>query len=188
VPGPVTIRRFACAVLAAAAAAVEATLRLHETAAAKRCSTRSRRLIGPGSGGTSRPGPNKVSRRFRRSRGATSSSDDTVRIWEAATGREQRKLEGTGKGIAAVAWNPGGGDFVRSLEHGVKLITCAAFSPDGTRLAMVPLDGTVVLLDSVPATARLPRQEGCSSGASAAVSVAARDTAGSSARAPGRPT
>ena len=34
-------------------------------------------------------------------------------------------------------------------------VRCVCFSPDGTRLAMVPLDGTIVLLDSKTLAERL---------------------------------
>jgi WD40 repeat protein len=64
---------------------------------------------------------------------ASASSDGTLRLWDPASGANVLTVPAETTGYAT------------------------AFSPDGTRLAMVPLDGTVVLLDSVPAARRLAR-------------------------------
>ncbi|HEX4954622.1 MAG TPA: WD40 repeat domain-containing protein [Thermoanaerobaculia bacterium] len=106
---------------------------------------------------------------------ATASSDGTVRLWHAATGKELTRIEGVGRGIAALAWSPDGrtlvstswdrspergvwgvvkvwnaadGDLLHSLEHGVKPIVAAAFSPDGGRFAAGTWDFDVALWDT----------------------------------------
>jgi WD40 repeat protein len=39
---------------------------------------------------------------------ATRSYDDTTRVWDAASGAEQRTLRGHGDEVTAVAWSPDG--------------------------------------------------------------------------------
>jgi WD40 repeat protein len=50
-------------------------------------------------------------------------------------------------------WDPASGANVLTVTAETT-VYAAAFSPDGRWLAMVPLDGTVVLLDSVPVAQR----------------------------------
>jgi WD40 repeat protein len=61
---------------------------------------------------------------------ATASNDDTVRIWDAATGEPQATLEGHNDRVRSVAW-----------------------SPDGTRLATASDDGMVRIWDPPNTTA-----------------------------------
>jgi eukaryotic-like serine/threonine-protein kinase len=92
---------------------------------------------------------------------AGASDDKTVRIWEAATGRELLTLQGYGGKVLAVAFSPDGQRLiategktvtVRDAETGKEVkviplqhlpavvpgsrINCTALSPDGQRLAM----------------------------------------------------
>ena len=39
---------------------------------------------------------------------ASGSADSTVRVWEAASGRERRKLEAHSDAVLSVAWSPDG--------------------------------------------------------------------------------
>ena len=39
---------------------------------------------------------------------ASGSGDQTVRLWEASTGRELKKLEGHGESVSSVAFSPDG--------------------------------------------------------------------------------
>jgi WD40 repeat protein/serine/threonine protein kinase len=63
---------------------------------------------------------------------ASGSYDGTVKVWDAATGKEIRTLRGHGHEVNAVAW-----------------------SPDGTRLASASQDGPVKVWDVATATATL---------------------------------
>ena len=56
---------------------------------------------------------------------ASASEDNTVKLWDAATGKEQATLKGHTREVLCVSW-----------------------SPDGKRLASASLDGTVKLWDA----------------------------------------
>lgn len=86
---------------------------------------------------------------------ATASLDRTIRVWDAASGRELRCLRGHGDGVFAIAWSPDGRRLASSSGDGrvkiwnpvagVKLrrtqgraekATSLAWSPDGGLLAV----------------------------------------------------
>jgi NAD(P)-dependent dehydrogenase (short-subunit alcohol dehydrogenase family) len=92
---------------------------------------------------------------------ATGSFDETIKVWDAATGREAFTLRGHVQTVTGLSWGPRGRlasasndggmrvwGAVRDQEwdalpgHGVRA-TAAAWSPDGTRLASGGDDGTV---------------------------------------------
>ncbi|MCA9125177.1 MAG: PD40 domain-containing protein [Planctomycetaceae bacterium] len=92
------------------------------------------------------------------------SSDNTVRIWNAVTGR----LEGLSAGVTSVSFSPGGrfmaaaskdksvkvwnavtGQLLRSLEGHRELVSSVSFSPDGRFLASASKDETVKVWDAV---------------------------------------
>jgi WD40 repeat protein len=99
-----------------------------------------------------------------RSVAAPGPQDGTVRIWDAASGREQRVLAVPLYLIGSLAWSPDGrrlaghaGDTVwiwdvktgrkqRATEGGTNLYA-AAWSPDGRTLAVGCGDGSVRLID-----------------------------------------
>jgi WD40 repeat protein/tRNA A-37 threonylcarbamoyl transferase component Bud32 len=97
---------------------------------------------------------------------ATASGDRTIRIWEAATGRERFVLKGHLSQVYSVAWSPDGkhlasagadkviriwdataGGPVRTLPGHADDIWCVAYSRDG-RLASVDGKGIVRLWDA----------------------------------------
>jgi WD40 repeat protein len=106
------------------------------------------------------------------------SRDATVRVWEAATGREVLCLKGHTGRVECIAFSPdgqriisGSGNFdgagrplpgevkVWDAKQGRELLSlrtgyvrCVAFSPDGQRIASGDADGTVHVWD--PATGR----------------------------------
>ena len=84
---------------------------------------------------------------------ASGSNDNTVKLWDVATGRELRTFTGHSKGVGAVAFSPDGrllasgsddktvrlwdaatGRELRNLTGHSKSITSVAFSPDGKTL------------------------------------------------------
>ncbi|KAJ5899031.1 hypothetical protein N7495_003775 [Penicillium taxi] len=100
---------------------------------------------------------------------ASGSMDDTVRIWDLATGQSVSTLEGHRGLVRSIAWSPDGtrlasgsmddtvriwdlatGQSVSTLEGHRGLVRSIAWSPDGTRLASGSIDNTVRIWD--PAT------------------------------------
>ena len=99
---------------------------------------------------------------------ASESWDETVRLWDVATGDEVRRFEIDGRPISTlfVAFSPDGmrlafgqdddtvrlwdvatGDEVRRFEGHTNSVTSVAFSRDGMRLASESWDETVRLWD-----------------------------------------
>jgi WD40 repeat protein len=95
---------------------------------------------------------------------ATGSWDNTAKIWDAATGKEQMTLRGHAGAVWSVAFTPDGkrlatasadetadiwdaatGKEQTSLLGHEATVFSAAFSPDGTRLATASEDATVQL-------------------------------------------
>ncbi|MEV6483375.1 helix-turn-helix domain-containing protein [Streptomyces sp. NPDC051576] len=96
---------------------------------------------------------------------ATASDDETVRLWDTATGRSRATLAGGGGAQDAVAFAPDGRTLAAGGENGVQLwnvttgkirsrlqrpghsqVVAVAFSPDGRTIAAAE-DKTVVLWD-----------------------------------------
>ncbi|KAJ7314193.1 quinon protein alcohol dehydrogenase-like superfamily, partial [Mycena albidolilacea] len=99
------------------------------------------------------------------------SSDNTVRIWDAATGTEEQKLEGHGNSVWSVAFSPDGTRIVsgssdntvriwdaatgteeQKLEGHGNSVWSVAFSPDGTRIVSGSSDNTVRIWDAATGT------------------------------------
>jgi WD40 repeat protein len=100
---------------------------------------------------------------------ATAADDETVRIWDAATGRTIATLTGHTDAVRAVAWSPDGaqlatagndetvriwdaatGRTVATLTGHTDWVNAVAWSPDGIHLATAADDKTVRIWD--PAT------------------------------------
>ena len=99
---------------------------------------------------------------------ASAASDGTMKIWDAATGKENRTLNGHSNYVTCVTFSPdgrriasGGDDAVRlwdavtgqetlTLEEPASAVTSVAFSRDGQRLAAARFDGTVKVWDARP--------------------------------------
>ncbi|VBB80706.1 Putative HET containing-domain vegetative incompatibility protein [Podospora comata] len=96
------------------------------------------------------------------SRIVSASNDRTIRIWEAESGKEVRKLEGHGNWVVSVAFSPDGsrivsasddrtiriweaksGKEVRKLEGHRGSVVSVAFSPDGSRIVSASKDWTI---------------------------------------------
>ncbi len=93
---------------------------------------------------------------------ASAGYDETVRIWNGATGQEERILRGHGSNVRSVAWSPdscqlassgvdrtikiwdaAAGVLIRTIFGHTGTVFSVAWSPDGTRLASGSADGTV---------------------------------------------
>jgi hypothetical protein len=99
---------------------------------------------------------------------ATSSGDQTAKIWDARTGQEMITLKGHAGEVRGVAFSPDGTRLASASSDGtVKIwdvktgqqwltinvdreggVWSVAFSPDGTRLACKTVDGTVWIRDA----------------------------------------
>jgi WD40 repeat protein len=109
---------------------------------------------------------------------ASAGKDRTVRLWDAATGREIRTLTGHAKSVLSVAFSPdgkllasGGQDFTLRLWDAATgkevhsplghkgWVLSVAFSPDGTRLASSDTDYTVKVWDPRTGQERWARRE-----------------------------
>ena len=98
---------------------------------------------------------------------ASASADQTVRLWDARTGRSTAVLAGHGDAISSVAFAPDGGRLAAgaldgrvlvwsavdgtallALEVGDVAVNAVAFSPDGRELATGSRDGVIRTWDS----------------------------------------
>ncbi|ROZ76167.1 KGGVGR-motif variant AAA ATPase [Ramlibacter sp. WS9] len=98
---------------------------------------------------------------------ASAGDDSTVRLWDAASGKLLRALEGHQGGVGSVAWSPDGkslastggdstvrlwdaasGKLLRALEGHQGGVGSVAWSPDGKSLASAGGDSTVRLWDA----------------------------------------
>jgi WD40 repeat protein len=98
---------------------------------------------------------------------STEKSDDTIRIWDYATGSCERVLTGQTNGIYSVAWSPDGrniasgandrticiwdaatGILVQTLLGHTSEIRSVAWSPNGTRLASGGADSSLLVWDA----------------------------------------
>ena len=102
---------------------------------------------------------------------ASASWDDTVRLWDAATGAHKHTLEGHSSSVYTIAFSPDGtiiasgsndntvrlwdtatGTHKHTLEGHSSSVYTIAFSPDGTIIASGSNDNTVRLWDTATGT------------------------------------
>jgi WD40 repeat protein len=95
---------------------------------------------------------------------ASASEDNTVRVWDAASGQPLRTLQGHQNGVSSVAWSPDGkslasasrdnmirlwdaasGQPLRTLQGHEEPVNSVAWSPDGKMLASTSEDKTIRL-------------------------------------------
>ena len=63
---------------------------------------------------------------------ASASLDMTVRVWDAASGRQLQKLDGHTGGVCSVAWSPDGERIRVTIERGAGHVTLEVSNPGAT--------------------------------------------------------